>query len=102
MGMDKIVNLVPELRKIENNFHQALKNLIEIPSVNNEYEQNYRFGKNIDMALKKTLDICEQLGFSTYYDPEGYYGYADIGEGSAMPLMRCLTPLDMPDRSNRN
>lgn len=84
MGMDKIVNLIPELRKIENNFHQALKTLIEIPSVNNEYEQDYPFGKNIDLALKKTLDICEQLGFRTYYDPEGYYGYADIGEGSEM------------------
>lgn len=82
--MDKIVNLIPELRKIENNFHQALKTLIEIPSVNNEYEQDYPFGKNIDLALKKTLDICEQLGFRTYYDPEGYYGYADIGEGSEM------------------
>lgn len=80
--MDKIVNLIPELRKIENNFHQALKTLIEIPSVNNENEQDYPFGKNIDLALKKTLDICEQLGFRTYYDPEGYYGYADIGEGS--------------------
>lgn len=82
--MDKIVNLIPELRKIENIFHQTLKNLIEIPSVNNENEQDYPFGKNIDLALKKTLDICEQLGFRTYYDPEGYYGYADIGEGSEM------------------
>lgn len=28
------------------------------------------------------MKICKDLGFITYEDPEGYYGYAEIGEGS--------------------
>ena len=76
--------LIPELRNIEKDFQQALAQLIEIPSVINETEGDTPFGKNIDLALKKTLEICGQLGFSTYYDPKGYYGYAEIGNGEEM------------------
>ncbi|WP_312468852.1 M20 family metallopeptidase [Neobacillus sp.] len=83
--MDNISEaLIPELRKIETDFHQALTKLVEIPSVINETEGDTPFGKNIDLALKMTLKICKQLGFSTYYDPEGYYGYAEIGAGDEM------------------
>ena len=42
------------------------------------------FGLEIDLALKKALEICEKLGFRTYYDPEGYYGYAEYGEGKEL------------------
>jgi predicted dipeptidase len=73
-----------ELRKIETDFHQALIQLINIPSVINENSDEFPFGKNIDMALRTSLTICEQLGFKTYYDPKGYYGYAEIGGGPEM------------------
>ena len=33
------------------------------------------------MALDQILAICNQLGMRTYEDPEGYYGYAEIGSG---------------------
>lgn len=83
--MDNITEaLLSELRKIENDYHQALMQLIEIPSVINENESDGPFGKNIDLALRKTLVICQQLGFQTYYDPKGYYGYAEIGDGTEM------------------
>lgn len=84
MNMEKIPNLIPELRKIENDFHQALKELVEIASVINENEEDCPFGKNIDLALRKTLALCESLGFRTFYDPLGYYGYAEIGNGKEM------------------
>ncbi|WML41112.1 M20 family metallopeptidase [Neobacillus sp. OS1-2] len=77
-------HLIPELRKIEKGFHQSLIELIEIPSVINETDKDTPFGKHIDQALKKTLEICDQLGFRTYYDPKGYYGYAEIGAGEEM------------------
>lgn len=77
-------NLIPELRKVESDFHQALTELIAIPSVIDENERDFAFGKQIDLALKKALEICQQLGFRTYYDPKGYYGYAEIGEGEEM------------------
>lgn len=82
--MEKITNLETELRKIETDFHQALTQLVEIPSVIEENADEFPFGKNIDLALKKTLEICQELGFRTYYDPKGYYGYAEIGSGEEM------------------
>ncbi|WP_082797406.1 M20 family metallopeptidase [Neobacillus drentensis] len=76
--------LLPELQKIETDFHHSLMELIEIPSVINEQDSGYPFGKQIDLALKKTLSICEKLGFRTFCDPKGYYGYAEIGDGKEM------------------
>ncbi|GAB2318966.1 dipeptidase [Alkalibacterium sp. s-m-22] len=63
---------------------RALKKLINIPSVNttNGNERSFPpFGKGIDAALKETLNICDKLGMDTFYDPEGFYGYADYGDG---------------------
>ena len=30
------------------------------------------------------IDICKELGFRTYIDSEGYYGYAEIGSGEKL------------------
>lgn len=76
--------LVSELQKVENEFHHALKQLVDIPSVISEQEDSFPFGKQIDLALKKALAICEELGFRTYVDPQGYYGYAEIGDSKEM------------------
>ncbi len=84
MSIEKIPNLISELRNVETDFHQALMELVAIPSVNDENEADFPFGKQIDRALRKTLEICEELGFRTYYDPKGYYGYAEIGDGEEM------------------
>ena len=27
------------------------------------------------------MNICQELGFKTYIDPDGYYEYAEIGQG---------------------
>lgn len=74
-------------QKIETNFEDFLadlKLLINIPSVYTEDETPHPFGKHIDDALKTMLGIAEKIGFTTYYDPEGYYGYADYGTGDEM------------------
>ncbi len=39
------------------------------------------FGKDIRDALEKAMELAAKIGFKTYIDPEGYYAYADIGEG---------------------
>ena len=73
--------------KIEANFNQYiddLKKLIRIPSVYEEDKSQFPFGKNIDDALREMLAICERMGLSTYYDPNGYYGYAQYGQGEEM------------------
>ncbi|WP_462411047.1 M20 family metallopeptidase [Neobacillus sp. Marseille-QA0830] len=76
--------ITAELKNIEANFHQALMELVSIPSYIQETEPGFPFGQPIDSALKKALEISEQLGFKTYCDPAGYYGYAEIGEGEEM------------------
>ncbi|WP_425446441.1 dipeptidase PepV [Dethiothermospora halolimnae] len=72
--------------KIDNMKDQLLSSLAEvvkIPSVKAEGNENYPFGEEIDKSLVKTLDICKNLGFTTYYG-DGYYGYAETGEGDEM------------------
>lgn len=65
-------------------FINELKELISIPSVYTEDDSKFPFGEAINQALRKTLSVAESLGFKTYYDPDGYYGYADYGTGEEM------------------
>ncbi|KAF2956684.1 Sapep family Mn(2+)-dependent dipeptidase [Marinitoga sp. 38H-ov] len=76
-------------------FFHDLKEIIDIPSVN-EDSLDYPFGENIDKVLKKTLSICERLGFKTYYNK--YYGYAEIGNGE--DLIGILGHLDVVPAGN--
>lgn len=75
--MEKLIN-----DNIQQQALDALKNLISHPSYNQEAAPNAPFGKDIKAALDYMMDLCGKLGFSTYEDPNGYYGYAEIGEGS--------------------
>lgn len=80
----------------------ALKRLVDIPSVNQEKEGTVYppFGEEIDQVLKEALKLCEELGMTTYYDPEGYYGYADYGNGKEMVGVLChLDVVPEGDRS---
>jgi len=63
---------------------EALRALIRIPSVLAEDEDGPPFGKPIDDALRLTLKIAEDMGFRVTYDPDGYYGYAEIGHGDEL------------------
>jgi predicted dipeptidase len=58
-----------------------LGKLVGVASYNEPAEPNAPFGKGPKAALDKVLEIIGNLGFKTYEDPDGYYGYADIGEG---------------------
>lgn len=69
---------------IQGEMISALVELLKIPSVMDEMYELRPFGQEIDNALIKTLEICERIGFKTYYDPEGYYGYAEYGSGTDM------------------
>lgn len=63
---------------------QDIIRLIKIPSIIETNQQEKPFGDAIDDALKCALEIAEELGFKTYYDPNGYYGYAEVGEGEEL------------------
>lgn len=58
----------------------AIKQIVSYPSVCHEGENGTPFGQAIQDVLEATLDLCQGLGFHTYIDPEGYYGYAELGD----------------------
>jgi succinyl-diaminopimelate desuccinylase len=62
----------------------ALVELLRIPSVCDEGGGGYPFGAAVDRALRKALQIAAELGFRTKYSDGGYYGYAEVGEGTEM------------------
>lgn len=67
--------------KIQKEAVAALKMLVAQPSFNQPAETGAPFGPQIRLALDKMLALCSSLGFRTYEDPAGNYGYAEIGEG---------------------
>lgn len=72
-----------EISRQEKDYIHSLKELVQIPSVLAESSM-YPFGEPINQALEKMLEICEELGFTVYKDPQGYYGFAEIGTGQEM------------------
>ena len=75
--------------QVKDEFLTSLKTLISYPSVLNEGESGTPFGQAIQDVLEKTLEICRSLGFTTYLDPKGYYGYAEIGQGAELLAVLC-------------
>ncbi len=70
---------------------ESLSELIRIPSVLDEEDsgKGHPFGRKVVEALDKVLEISESLGFKTYKDPEGYYGYAEVGAGDELFGILC-------------
>ena len=71
---------------------EALKTLeewIAIPSVLDESASETPFGEDIQRMLERALATCESLGMKTYIDPEGYYGYAEMGQGEELFGVLC-------------
>lgn len=73
----KVNALIPDLI-------EAIKEVVSYRSVLDETASDSPFGSEIDDCLKSTLNICKSLGFKTYYDKDGYYGYAEVGEGTEL------------------
>ncbi len=67
----------------EAEMHDALAELIRIPSVEGASGEGMPFGKDVRAALDKTLEIADTLGFKTR-NLDGYIGFADYGEGDEM------------------
>lgn len=82
--MLKNESIKKELATLRINLVNSIKELVNIPSVIGEASAKYPFGENIDKALRKTLEICQSLGFKTYYDTKGYYGYAEVCQGDEL------------------
>lgn len=85
------------LEKHQTEAVESLKTILSYPSYLQKDDKT-PFGKDIQAVLEKTLEITEDLGFRTYIDPEGYYGYAEIGEG--VELFAVLCHLDVVPPGN--
>lgn len=75
------------INKIFDQYIEDLKVLVEIPSVLDENDSKYAFGKDIQDALEAMVAIADKLGFETYIDPDGYYAYAQIGKGDMFGVL---------------
>lgn len=59
----------------------ALKRLVAHPSNLEAAAPGAPFGKPVRAALDEMMALCSELGFKTYTDPDGNYGYAEVGSG---------------------
>lgn len=92
-------SMITEIHKKESLLD--LKKLIAIPSVNTaDSTINTPFGQEIANSLEEVLAISKSLGMATYIDPEGFYGYADYGDGK--DLVGIVCHLDVVPEGNRS
>ena len=88
---------------VKEQYLNSLQTIISYPSVLNEGENGTPFGQAIQDVLEKTLELARELGFQTYIDPEGYYGYAEIGQGEELLAVLChLDVVPAGDLSSRS
>lgn len=81
---------------IEAVFPDYLKDLEALVSANSKNappEPGAPFGAGIKQALDTMAAIAERMGFLVTVDPDGYYAYAEVGEGKEM--MGVLGHLDV-------
>lgn len=79
----------PITESVQEQSLETLERLIAFPSVLDEEATDSPFGSEILACLEAALDECEKLGLKTFIDPEGYYGYAEIGEGEELMMILC-------------
>lgn len=82
------------MKQFIQNSHQdraidSLKRLVNIPSYLQESIPSAPFGKDILDSLKECLTLFKEEGFQTFIDPDGYYGFAEIGEGEEIFGILC-------------
>lgn len=67
----------------------ALSRLIQHPSYYRWDESGAPFGAAIDACLDEAIALATEMGFRTYRDPEGYYGYVEMGTGPEQLAILC-------------
>ena len=65
-------------------YKKDLAKLVSANSKNAKAAEGAPMGKGARQALDSMLAIAKRLGFKTTIDAEGYYGYAEIGEGKEL------------------
>lgn len=68
---------------------KGIERLVAIPSYLQEPVENAPFGVPVRQCLTECLALFKEEGFEVYEDPEGYYGYAEIGQGEKTMGILC-------------
>lgn len=66
-----------------------LRRIVGVPSYLQKAVEGAPFGQDVLDSLVECLAIFKEQGFSTYLDPEGYYGYAEVGQGTEIFGVLC-------------
>lgn len=80
----KSFDVKSEVEKRFTDYKTDLTALVSANSKNAPKDGDMPFGKGIQQALDTMVEIAERMGLKAYKDPEGYYAYAEIGEGEEM------------------
>ncbi len=72
-----------QIQSIREEMIQEIQKVIQIRSVEDMPKEGMPFGEGVDRCLRYTLDLAKRLGFRVKYG-QGYYGYAEMGEGEEM------------------
>jgi len=65
-------------------YKNDLAKLISVNSKNAPTSKNAPFGEGVQIELETAMQLAKEMGLKTTIDPDGYYGYAEVGEGSEM------------------
>ena len=71
-----ILKIKEEVKKIQPELIEKIRELVSIYSIQTEAEENAPFGKGLAEALDKALEISEKLGFNTV-NIDNKIGYAE-------------------------
>lgn len=85
--------VMAELALAEQGMATSLASLVALPSWSQESTGQPPFGQAIDAALDEVLQRARDLGLRTWRDPQGYFGWAELGEGEE--LIGLLGHVDM-------
>ena len=92
---DKIIERAEHLR---DNMILSTQELIKIPSVRDDSDANYPYGKEVYNALIKAVEISENLGFKTKtIDKQA--AHVEMGEGEEILALLCHLDV-VPEGSN--
>ncbi len=80
------------IEKMSDEIIKTTQELVKIKSVESDPVKGGPFGKGVKDCLKRTLEICESMGFKTK-NIDGYAGYAEMGSGE--DLIGILVHLDV-------
>lgn len=72
------------VEKIFPTYLEDLEALVRCNSKNEAASEGAPLGTGIKDALDTAIAIAQRMGFQTKIDPDGYYGYAEIGEGQTL------------------